>query len=61
MKKKKFDEIKTGECFKYHGIIYRKYDYHDAVSLTGKTCYSKFFRGFNNVIPVIVTIKVKEK
>lgn len=61
MKKKRFDEIKVGEYFKYFNKAYRKYDYHDAVHLTGRTCYSRFFCGADKVIPVTVTIKVKEK
>lgn len=61
--KKRFDEIKKGECFKYRGIVYRKYlNYGDNVAqLTGKVRSPKFFWDDDNVIPVTVTIKVKEK
>lgn len=63
MKKKRFDEIKRGECFKYRGIVYRKYlDYGENVAqLTGKFQSLRFFWSDDNVIPVTVTIKVKEK
>lgn len=65
MKKKKvrFDEIKAGECFKYRGIVYRKYSAYgeNVAQLTGKTRSPKFFWNDDNVIPVTVTIKVEEK
>lgn len=44
MKKKiEFDKVKIGECFKYYGIVYRKYDYYDAIQLIGTTCCRRFF------------------
>lgn len=61
--KKRFDGIEIGEHFKYYNKIYRKYNYHDAAQIVGKVggdYYSRFFIGEDNVIPVTVTIKVKE-
>lgn len=60
MKKKKveFSEIKTGKYFKYYGNIYVKQYNFNAVNIkNGKdlfVCYDA------KVIPVTVTIKVKE-
>lgn len=61
-KKIKFDEVKVGECFKYHGTACRKKDTYEAFPLTKKSnLLDRFFFGEENVIPVTVTIKVKEK
>jgi hypothetical protein len=54
--KKRFDKIKRGEYFKYYSTVYRKYDYHDAIQLTGKSCFRRFFCNLDNVIPVTVII-----
>lgn len=60
MGKKRFYEVGIGEYFKYYNRLYRKHNYHDAVLLAKNACYSRFFCGDDNVIPVTVTIKVKE-
>ena len=57
MKKKKFDEIKVGGHFKYYRSIYIKKDGLSAVDIeSGRSIFLP-----SNVIPVTVTIKVKEK
>lgn len=64
MKKKvRFDKIKIGECFKFYGIIYRKRSGYsnNAVQLTGKSYTNRYFWNDDKVIPVTITIKVKEK
>lgn len=62
MKKKKkvrFDEIKIGTHFKRSGCIYVKTDMFDTINI--KTGHSIFIYYSDKVIPVTVTIKVKEK
>lgn len=61
--KKRFDEIKVGEYFKYYGTVYRKHHLYNGMAdqLTGKFNSNKYFWSDNKVIPVTVTIKVKEK
>lgn len=63
MKKKKFEEIKAGEYFKYYGIVYHKHQssWGGASQIIGKSSYERFFWTNDMVIPVTVTIKVKEK
>lgn len=60
MKKKvKFDKIKQGEYFKRYRRIYVKTSFGQAVDIkNGREIYLYYEE---NVIPVTVTIKVKEK
>lgn len=62
MKKKvKFNKIKDGEYFKYYSSVYRKGDdYGMAYPIIGVK-QRKYFWSDTKVIPVTVTIKVKEK
>lgn len=59
MKKKRFDEIKIGKYFKYYGNVYVKQ--YDCIGINIKNGNDKFMFYADKVIPVIVTIKVKEK
>jgi len=59
MKKKRFDEIKGGEYFKYYNSIYIQAA--GGYAINTKNGYERFLFGDANVIPVTVTIKVKEK
>ena len=66
MKKKKkirYDEVKVGEYFKYHAVVYHKHQasWGGASRITGKSSYDRYFWDNDMVIPVTVTIKVKEK
>lgn len=59
MKKKvRFKEIKEGEYFKHYRHVYIKIDFFNAVDI--QIGSEKHFRCGNKVIPVTVTIKVKE-
>ena len=59
MKKKiRFDEIKVGGYFKRYRCIYMKIDFGAAIDMkSGREIYLYYE---DNVIPVTVTIKVKE-
>lgn len=59
--KKRFEEIKDGDFFIYYRILYRKDWSGMASPLTGQNYSNRYFWGDSKVIPVIVTIKVKEK
>lgn len=62
MKKKKirFAAVKPGEYFKSHGVVFRKGHVHGIAACLAGNSIRRFFMGCENVIPVTVTIKVKE-
>lgn len=61
MKKKKirFDEIKSKKYFKYYGRTYIKQ--LDCFGIDIRNATERYMFSDDNVIPVTVTIKVKEK
>ena len=64
MKKKKkvnYVDIKVGKYFKYYGVVYRKFDPYGGIPIIGNSTQNRFFWDDTKVIPVTVTIKVKEK
>lgn len=62
MKKKvRFNSLKSGEYFTYYGVLYRKGYSGFAARLAGDGGSCSWFFDDNNVIPITVAIKVKEK